>query len=327
MSAVGLSRMSVQLPGRLEAVDDILARNGRRSTERRMFSKVYGLRHSPTLAPGERMEQLLATAGRRALDGGKAALILYGHTLLIQQFGCRGGFSDWLRAELGTPDTPMYGVSHVNCVSVLRSVELARRFLASPRGADGGPVLVLGGDHGSISDRSRFIPGMTVGGDAALAFTVTRESGPESESRRPRPRYRYLGGASGRDTRFYRNLRMSQAELALFGKVSCAGAVATLAAAADAAGLAVDDLDWLMPHLSNAMFWRTFAAASGIPRDRICLELLPEQGHNFGTDALMALDRADRDGRLKTGQRCALISLGQGAYFQVVIVEISEESC
>jgi 3-oxoacyl-[acyl-carrier-protein] synthase-3 len=322
MSAVGLSRMSVQLPGRREAVDDILARNGRRGTERRMFARVYGLRHSPTLAPGERMEQLLAAAGRRALDGGKAALILYGHTLLIQEFGFRGGFCDWLRAELGTPGTPMYGVSHVNCVSVLRSVELARRFLASPRGADGRPVLVLGGDHGSISDRSRLIPGMTVGGDAALAFTVT--SGPWPG--RPAPRYRYLGGAGGRDTRFHQNLRMSQAELALFGKVMCQRAVATLAAAADSAGLAVSDLDWVMPHLSNAMFWRTFATQAGIARDRICLDLLPERGHNFGTDALMALDQADQDGRLRPGQRCALVSLGQGAYFQVVILQISEES-
>jgi 3-oxoacyl-[acyl-carrier-protein] synthase III len=323
MSTVGLSRMSVQLPGRLEAVDDILARNGRPGIERRMFTKVYGLRNSPTLAPGERMEQLLAAAGRRALGGSKADLILYGHTLLTQEFGYRGGFPDWLRAELGSPGTPMYGVSHINCVSVLRSVELARRFLTSRRGAGGGPVLVLGGDHGSINDRSRLVPGMTVGGDAALAFTITRGTGTGC----PRPRYRYLGGASGRDTRFYRNLRMSQAEVALFGKISCERAVATLTAAAAAAGLSVSDLDWLMPHMSNAMFWRTFAARAGIPRERICLDLLPEQGHNFGTDALMALDRADRDGQLRPGQRCALVSIGQGAYFQVVIVEISEESC
>ncbi len=317
---IWLSRMSVQLPGRMELIDDILARNGCDETERRMFSRFYGLRQSPTLVPGERMEHLLATAGRMALGTSRASLILYGHTLLSQEFGYRGGFPDWLRAQLGSPDAPVYGVSHVNCTSVLRSVELARTFLASPRGGGtAGPVVVLGGDQGSITDCSRFVPGMTVGGDAALAFTVTAgDSGAGT-------RYRYLAGATGRDTRFYHNLRMSEAETALFGRVCCSQVVETVRRAADRAGLGLADLDWLMPHLSNAMFWRTFSGQSGVPRERICLDLLPEQGHNFGTDALMALDRADRDGRLRPGQRCALVSIGQGAYFQVIVVEIAEE--
>lgn len=319
---VTLSRMSVRLPGGMEPVDDILLRNKRSLTERRMFTKVYGLRQSPTLAPGERMEQLLASAGRGALKAGGAAaaevgLILYGHTLLTQEFGYRGGFPDRLRADLGLRKARFYGVSHINCTSVLRSVELARTYL-SRRGAGAqDSVLVLGGDHGSISDSSRFVPGMTVGGDATLAFLVR---GGES----PGGRYRYLAGAVDRDTRFYRNLRMSEAESALFGKVCCERAIQTVRRAAGEAGLGLAEIDWVMPHLSNRMFWRTFAAESGLARDKICLDLIPEQGHNFGTDALMALDHADRTGRLRPGHRCALVSLGQGAYFQVVIVEVGE---
>jgi 3-oxoacyl-[acyl-carrier-protein] synthase-3 len=316
-----LSRMSVRLPGRMEPVDDILLRNKRGLTERRMFSKVYGLRQSPTLAPGERMERLLTSAGRDALraagTGGEVGLILYGHTLLTQEFGYRGGFPDRLRADLGLRGARFYGVSHINCTSVLRSVEMARTYLSRPGAAAHDSVLVIGGDHGSINDSSRFVPGMTVGGDAALAFLVRGGENPGA-------RYRYLAGAVGRDTRFYRNLRMSEAEFALFGKVCCQSAVDTVRRAAGEAGLGLEDIDWVMPHLSNRMFWRTFAAESGIARDKICLDLIPEQGHNFGTDALMALDHADRTGRLRPGQRCALVSLGQGAYFQVVLVEVGE---
>jgi 3-oxoacyl-[acyl-carrier-protein] synthase III len=310
--SIGISQVAVRLPGRMEPVDDVLARVGRGATERKMFAKVYGLRQSPVLAPGESMEELLADAGRAALDGGSAAMVLYGHTLLTQEFGLRGGFPDRLRARLGLPGARFYGLSHINCTSVLRAVELARRYLGRPGAGPGERVLVLGGDHGSINDHSRFVPGMTVGGDGAVAFLVHGGT----------PRFRYLSGAAGRDARFHRNLRMTDAEAALFGQVCCEQAVETVRRAAEAAGTDLDGIDWIMPHLSNRMFWRTFAARSGIPRERILVDLMPEQGHNFGTDALMALDHADRTGRLRPGDRCALVSLGQGAYFQAVVVEV-----
>lgn len=319
---VGLSRIAVQLPGRMESVDDILTRTGHGPAERKMFAKIYGLNQSPTLAEGSCMEDLLALAGQAALGGGTAELVLYGHTLLTQEFGYRGGFPDRLRKRLDLPGAAFYGISHVNCVSVLRAVELARRFLARPQAKTEDRVLVLGGDHGSISDHSRLIRRTTIGGDGAVGLVVQRADAAGSS----RPRYRYLAGACGRDVRFHRSLGMSDEEFALFGKVCAEGAVQTVHEAAQAAGLTADRLDWVMPHLSNRMFWRAFCAASGIAKDRIALDLIGEQAHNFGCDALMALEHADRQGRLRPGDRCALVSLGQGAYFQVVIVEVAEDA-
>jgi 3-oxoacyl-[acyl-carrier-protein] synthase-3 len=294
-----------------------------------MFARVYGLHQSPTLAEGECMEDLLASAGQAALGGGAAELVLYGHTLLTQEFGYRGGFADRLRKRLDLPDAAFYGISHVNCVSVLRAVELARRYLGRPQATAQDRVLVLGGDHGSISDHSRLIRRTTIGGDGAVAFLVQRSPvrrAGESTPATRQPRYRYLAGACGRDARFHRSLGMSDAEFGLFGKVCAEGAVETVHRAARAAGLTADRLDWVMPHLSNRMFWRAFCAASGIDKSRVALDLIGEQAHNFGCDALMALEHADRQGRLRPGERCALVSLGQGAYFQVVIVEVAEDA-
>ncbi|BBA96691.1 putative 3-oxoacyl-(acyl carrier protein) synthase III [Actinacidiphila reveromycinica] len=315
----GLSGIAVRLPGRTEPVDDVLVRLDRGTTERKMFRKVYGLGDSPVLAPGERTEDLLAAAGRAALAGRGADLVLYGHTLLTQELGYRGGFPDRLRQALGLPGARFYGLSHINCTSVLRAVELGRAFLGRPGAGPDERVLVLGGDHGSINDRSRFVPGMTVGGDGVVAF-VLQHTGPDRPAR-----YRYLGGAAGRDARFHSNLRMTPEEFALFGKVCAEQAVVTVRDAARRSGLELGDIDWVMPHLSNRMFWRTFSSASGIPRERICLDLIPVQGHNFGADAVMALDHADRQGRLRPGDRCALVSLGQGAYFQAFVVEVAED--
>jgi 3-oxoacyl-[acyl-carrier-protein] synthase-3 len=313
--SIGLSRVAVQLPSQVEAVDDILARCGRGSLERRMFRKIHGLRDSLALAPGERFEDLLVAAGRAALAGETAGVVLYGHTLLIHEIDFGGGFRDRLRDGLGLPGAQCYGISHVNCTSVLRAVDLAGRYLTRIGASPDDRVLVLGGDHGSVADRARYIPGTTVAGDCVIAVVAR----PCADA--PGTRYRHLGAASSRDVRFHPSMRLPQQDAALFGRACGAEAVTTVLRAVKEAGL--EEVDWVMPHLSNRMFWRTFSAESGIPMDRICLDLLPERGHNFGTDALMALEHADRTGLLRPGDRCALLAIGQGAYFQSAIVEVT----
>jgi 3-oxoacyl-[acyl-carrier-protein] synthase-3 len=315
--SIGLSPVAVQLPSRTEAVDDILVRCGSAPTERRMFGKVYGLRDSPTLADGERLEDLLVAAGRAALAGESAGLVLYGHTLLSGQVDLGPDFRGRLRAALGLPGAQCYGVAQVNCTAVLRALDLARRYLTRPGSEQGDRVLVLGGDHGSSTDGSRYIPGTTVAGDSVVAVVAHHAAS-------ARGRYRYLGAAAGRDVRFHRNMRMSREEQRLFARTCCTEAVRTVRRAAATAGL--DQVDWVMPHMSNRMFWRTFSAESGIPKDRICLDLLSERGHNFGTDALMALEHADRTGLLRPGDRCALLAIGQGAYFQSTVIEVREHA-
>ncbi|WP_370350368.1 3-oxoacyl-[acyl-carrier-protein] synthase III C-terminal domain-containing protein [Catenulispora sp. EB89] len=318
-SGIGLSRVAVRLPGGVESVDAILERTGSGPRERRMFAKVHGLRDSPTLAEDERLEDLLVRAGRAALDGRPAQLVLYGHTLMYTEVEMGGAFRDRLRERLGVPGAVLSGVSHVNCVSVLRSVELARRFLGRPGADPADRVLVLGGDQGSRYDRARVTPGLTVAGDTVAAVLV---QGPGAG----RPRYRYLGGALVRDTRFHRNLRMSQAERVGFADAVRNQVVHAVRAAAQAAGLDLEQVDWVMPHLSNRTMWRGFCNDAGFAWDRICLDLIAERGHNFGTDALMALEHADGAGRLSPGDRCALVAVGQGMYIQTVIVEVQEDS-
>ena len=316
---VGLSRVSVQFPRGNESVDRVLERAGYSAFERRVFAKFHGLRDTPTLAPGERMEDLLVGAGREALAGRGVDVVLYAHSQVVQEFAIRPGFARRLLAGLGVPGAEFYGISHINCVSMLRAVEVARRYHARPGAGPGDRVLVLGGDQGSYDDSARIIPGVTVAGDAAAAVVVHPPRSQESS------RYRYLSGGAVRDDRFHRVLRMTQEELTRYAK-ACLGYVATvLHEAAGRAGLRVTDLDWIMPDLTSATFWRDFCRAAGVERDRVCLDLLPVRGHNFGIDAMSALWHADLTGRLRHGDRCALIAVGAGAYVQVVVVEVVGE--
>ena len=316
---IGLTRIASRLPRHVEPVDDILGRAGYGDKERRVF-KVKGLRDSPSLSPDERMEDLLVEAGRAALGGQSAGLVLYGHTLLLRQLDLCGEFRDRLRSRLGLPGSDFYGISHINCVSVLRSVELARRYLSRPGADPEDRVLVLGGDQASVNDIARVFPGMSVSGDSAVATLV---QGPRAAAP---PRYRYLGGAWTRDARFYRNRRMSPEEAEQFS-VSCrAKAVEIVQLAAKSAGIAFDEVDWVMPQLSNRMLWTNFSSLSGYPWERICLDLLPERGHNFGTDSLMVTEYEHSTGRLRPGDRCALVAIGRGAYFEALILEVVGDS-
>jgi 3-oxoacyl-[acyl-carrier-protein] synthase III len=319
VGTIGLSRVSVRFPRGSESVDRVLERSGYSVVERRIFTRLHGLRDTPTLAPDERMEDLLVEAGREALAGRGADVVLYGHSHIVQEFAIAPGFARRLCAGLGVPGAQFYGISHINCVGMLRAVEVARRYHARPGARPGERVLVLGGDQGSCDDSARIIPRVSVAGDAAAAVVV-------SPGRDHEPaRYRYLSGGGLRDDRFHRNLRMTQEEMTLYTK-ACLGHVASvLHGATDRAGLRVSDLDWIMPDLTNATFWRNFCRAAGVERDRVCLDLLPVRGHNFGIDALLALQHADLTGRLRPGDRCALIALGAGAYVQVIVVEVMGE--
>lgn len=316
---MGLSRVSVRFPRGTESVDRVLERAGYSLFERRIYARLHGLRDIPTLAADERMEDLLVEAGREALAGRGADVVLYGHSHIVQEFALRPGFARRLCAALGVPAAEFYGISQINCVGMLRAVEVARRYHARPGARPGDRVLVLGGDQGSYDDSARIIPGVTVAGDAAAAVVVH-----SSQDHEP-PRYRYLSGGALRDHRFHRILRMTEEERALYPKACLEHVATVLQEATDRAGLRVTDLDWIMPDLTSAVFWRNFCRAAGVERDRVRLDLLPVRGHNYGIDALSALQHADLTGRLRDGDRCALIALGPGAYFQAVLVEVIGE--
>lgn len=317
--AVGLSRLSVCFPRGNESVDRVLERAGHSVMERRIFAKFHGLRDTPTLASDERMEDLLVRAGREALGERGADVVLYAHSQVVQEFAMRAGFGSRLCAALGVPGAEFYGISHLNCVSMLRALEVARQYHARTGARPDDRVLVLGGDQGSYDDSARIIPGVTVAGDAAAAVVV------HSSAARESPRYRYLSCGALRDSRFHRALRMTREELAVYAKACLGHAARVLHEAADLAGLRVSDLDWIMPDLTSATFWRDFCRAAGVERDRVCLDLLPIRGHNFGIDAVSALWDADLTGRLRHGDRCALMAVGAGAWVQVVVVEVAGE--
>jgi 3-oxoacyl-[acyl-carrier-protein] synthase-3 len=313
MTGIGFSRISLSIPDNRDRVDEILAAAGSSEAERRMFTRIFKLQHSPSWTLDDRLDDLLVEVGCRALAGDGADLVLYGHSLQMQEVNFRPGFAQRVQKGLCLESVPFFGVSGRACTSVLRTVDLARDYLSARRGQR--RVLVLGGDHGAAFSGARVVPRMTVLGDAVGAFVVGRGDF----------RYRYLAAASRSDSRFHRGMRMDTEELRLFGHACGEHILDALTEATRSAGMAVNDLDWVMPHLVNKLSWKVFSQHSGIPYERFHLDLLASQGHVYGLDALTSLEHADRSGRLRPGDRCALVAVGQGAYFHVLVIEVVEQ--
>ncbi|MEV0156318.1 3-oxoacyl-[acyl-carrier-protein] synthase III C-terminal domain-containing protein [Micromonospora sp. NPDC050686] len=314
--AVALSRISMRVPTERDLAAEAVARSRGPAIDQRLLSRVLKLEKSPRLAADDRMIDLILDAGREALGDLRPSMVLYGHTLLLQPFGHRDEFGPMARGRLGlAADVPVYGISRIGCTSVLRAADLARRYLVRPGAAREEAVLILGGDQGTMAGTLRVIPPYAVCGDAAAAFVMRCDAG----------RYRFLGTAAGRDTRFHRNARMTEDEVRKFGASSTSNVVKVIDAALASAALKRCDVDWIMPHMANAVMWRNVCRALRFDLDKVYLDLLPELGHMFGIDALAALQHADHSGRLVPGQRCLLVAVGQGAFFQATVVEVLPE--
>ncbi|MBY8888951.1 hypothetical protein K7472_29495 [Streptomyces sp. PTM05] len=147
-------------------------------------------------------------------------------------------------------------------------------------------------------------------GEAAAAVMVSREN------------YRYLTSVTCKDLDFHEGIRLSSGRSRSFAKRYLEMLVEAVEAAMNQVGLTARDVDWAMPHLANAMLWDRFCRASGVPNDRVVLDLLASEGHTYGTDALKPLRTADDSGCLKEGDRCVVIAIGQGYYIQVDVVEV-----
>jgi len=76
-------------------------------------------------------------------------------------------------------------------------------------------------------------------------------------------------------------------------------------------GLAVERLDWVVPHSANLRMIEAICERLGMPYER-ALTSAAEFGNTSAASIPLALDLAVRDGRLSTGQTVALYGFGSG---------------
>lgn len=79
----------------------------------------------------------------------------------------------------------------------------------------------------------------------------------------------------------------------------------------DAAGLKVDDLDWLVPHQANVRILSATASRLGLPLERV-ISTVGEHANTSAASVPLALAQAVQEGRLRPGQLIMLQGVGGG---------------
>jgi len=77
------------------------------------------------------------------------------------------------------------------------------------------------------------------------------------------------------------------------------------------AQMAVDTIDWLIPHQANVRILSATARKLGLPQSKVILTV-DQHGNTSAASVPMALDLAVRDGRVRAGQHVLLQGVGGG---------------
>ena len=88
-----------------------------------------------------------------------------------------------------------------------------------------------------------------------------------------------------------------------------------------AAGLAISDVDWLIPHQANLRILGATGRKLGLPLERVVITV-DRHANTSAASIPLALDLAVRDGRIKAGDRVLMEGVGGGFTWGAVLVQM-----
>jgi 3-oxoacyl-[acyl-carrier-protein] synthase-3 len=91
--------------------------------------------------------------------------------------------------------------------------------------------------------------------------------------------------------------------------------------ALDKAGVALDEVDWVIPHQANLRIIDALARRLAIPRDRVIANL-DRVANTSSASIPIALDEAIRRGQIQSGDVVAMTAFGAGVTYGAAIVRM-----
>lgn len=313
------------LPARVLDNDELAAQV---DTSHEWILSRTGIERRHMAAEGEWTSDLATQAARQALAYadvaiGQVDLIVVATTTPDDTFPAT---ATQVQAKLGATHGAAFDVQAV-CSGFVFALAVADNFI---RAGQASCALVIGAETYSRildwSDRGTCV----LFGDGAGAVVLTRSAaGADAPGHGPSPailsthlhsdgRHRDIlfvdGGPSRTGT--VGHLRMS-------GREVFRHAIACLAQAADEAlaahGLAIGDVDWLIPHQANQRIIEGVAKKLSVPADRV-ISTVARHANTSAASIPLALDEAVRDGRIKAGDLLLLEAIGGGLTWGAALV-------
>ncbi len=303
-----IESITLHIPEHSKSLAEVADTLGLSDMDVRMFSRFYGLANFPR-QPGtvdDLMHALLAQFVAAHPDiVPRIRHVVHAHTVpTLRPFRLTGrtllegyGFAD---------DTEYCSLTMGHCATSLAGVEYACSRLKG-----GEYALLLIGEK-AFHPKVELLDGTTIMGEAGCAVLFSRSG----ESARIIARYSEQAGEFSEHKGNEPRTNPAFAE-AYFRFVSTA-----MRNAAQHFDCALDTLDWIAPHNVNLSSWQKVADELQIPRTRIFLQNVPRYGHCFGADPYLNLAALVRSQQLPTGSRVMLASVGMGATFSSLLLEL-----
>ncbi|UPT54226.1 3-oxoacyl-[acyl-carrier-protein] synthase III C-terminal domain-containing protein [Dickeya zeae] len=303
-----IEAIEIAFPPDIQSLDDVAQEVGLSRLDIRMFDRFYGLRRFHG-GPGT-LDDLLTPVVDQIQHNQPQAFAAISHVVHCHTVPCVRVFDTasltplWLKRFPRQTEFASLTMGH--CATPLTAAEWLLKQL-SP-GAFG---LMLIGEK-AFHPRVKLIKDTTLMGEAACAVLLTRNgNGPTILSR-----------YTGQDGRFSIQQGADEHETSDFGQHYVDFTRQHLQAALDKAGITIDRVDWIAPHNVNLASWHRLAQLMHFPREKIFLENVPRYGHCFGADPFINLHQLQQQQRLHKGDTVLLVSVGLGATYSSLLIEI-----
>jgi 3-oxoacyl-[acyl-carrier-protein] synthase-3 len=278
-------------------------------------------------------QDALAQAGCAPDD---IALVL--HAYLYDQGNELWSAAAYVQRRTGTGRGPAIGIQQVSNGG-MASLYLASTYLKAMPGAS--YALVTTADRFALPgyDRWHSDPG-TVYADGGTAVVLSAARGfarllslsmvsdPDLEGMHRAGRASGIGRLSGKrpvDLGGCKADYVSEAGTAAVVERIATGQREAMDAAFSAAGTKPGDIDWfILPHFGKRRLSTNYLRYLDVPLEKTNWHVGRMIGHLGAGDQIASLAHLLRDGRLRAGQRCALIAVGAGFTWSCGVVEVSE---
>lgn len=305
-----LDAVSAYLPAHRATIEDLAGPLGLTGMQVRLFKRFQGLAEIRLDPDGTLVDLLLAgTAGLPGLRGSehRVKYVLHARSMPVVAPYPLNPLHEVCR-RLGLSQAAAFTVTHHACASSLIALDIAGRLLAA--GEPGDLALVLAGEKTFTID-AQIVPGTSVFGEASAACLVSADG----------PRDRMLAFATSTRGEFDGRLDELPEVAARYEQEYPAALAGAILAAADRAGLGLEQVRLILPHNVNAVSWQRLGRRIGFPAGRMVLDNVPVTGHAFGADAFLNYTTARERGLLQPGDRYIIAAAGLGATFSAMVFE------
>jgi 3-oxoacyl-[acyl-carrier-protein] synthase-3 len=320
---IGIAGVTYRLPSTALLLDELHARGNLRSAPEMLGD--FGFRQAYVAESESALDLAMGAVGdlldETGVDPDEIGVVLYASALTSSSTLAADPSSDEaalhlsdvmdlfkypvsrIQAEFGLTRATTIGVDQQACASLFSAIRIGRDMLFAE------PHL-----HAALCVASDRFP---THAPREMIYNVISDAACAALLRKDCPRNRILECGHVTKGAFWNASEMENEIIAAYFPTARTVIMETL----DRAGLAIDDIDWIVPHNVSLRSWEILLGLLGLPREKLFSDNIARVGHTIASDNLINLRDLLDSGRVREGDRLLLFTFGYGLHWSCMVVE------